>query len=378
MILFIVPFAAWLWNQAADIASGVSDFLRSIPSLIAPKPTPLGAPYTPPFTGGQCLTSYAVTYRCFKTTTDGLESGFPDPNPRTVNANGAIKAIYATYGTLTASNGYTSVGLSIDANTDVGLIGSDGSSGTGIISVRGEILSVVRNDGQPDNCGNLSNPTPLPSINNGGLFKPTNLYITDSNDIVNPSAIVLAPALPLVLVAAITGGYMAAMAAAKAASDALEAVKKIAEGLEALKKLWDKLQEFLDEWEKNRPKKRDITRQTYGQILGDGALDFFAPNSKKVEAIQLDIVVTSIPATRGKYFGNLSPHRYRYGQYLSDRELGYVAFYSVNQGILEVHSIQFKRTTLEIPKLAVGFIYHFGLDEQIKAFAFGTFSIEKT
>ena len=381
MILFIVPLAAWLYNQAADIATGVGDFLRSIPSYFAPKPAGLSAPYTPPFTGGQCNTIYRFSFT--QTAPSNAPTFYDGTRTRRVDR---LDIGNSTGGRVTgidvgSYNGYVTmlrVGFIDSSGNQAYRIASTGGGDYQSVAYTYTDVSFVRLDGSSIECGNLPNPTPPPSISDDGLFKPTNTYITDSNDVVNESAIVLAPALPLVLVAAITGGYMAAMAAAKAALDALEAIKKVAEGLEALKKLWDKLQEFLDEWEKTRPKKRDITRQTYGQILGDGALDFFAPNSKKVEAIQLDIVVTSIPSTRGKYFGNLSPHRYRYGQYLSERELGYIAFYSVNQGILEVHSIQFKRTTLEIPKLAVGFIYHFGLDNQIKAFAFGTFSIEKT
>ena len=373
MILFIVPLAAWLYNQAAEIATGVGDFLRSIPSYFAPKPIPFGAPYVPPFVGGQCPTSYHIRVqgRIFHPNGNYLATiaetvGVPE-NFNYVTKQGAISDVSSWNSPTLAGQ---QAGFKYTANGTQGFYGVAGyGAGTTIIL---DGIQVVRADGSTTECGNLSNPTPAPSISDDGLFKPTNTYITDSNDVVNPASIVLAPALPLVLVAAITGGYMAALAAAKAASDALEAVKKIAEGLEALKKLWDKLQEFLDEWEKNRPKKRDITRQTYGQILGDGALDFFAPNSKKVEAIQLDVIVTNIPVGFGKYFGSMSPSRYRY------KELGYIAFYSVNQGILETHSIQFKRTTLEIPKLAVGFIYHFGLDNQIKAFAFGTFSIEKT
>ena len=375
MILFIVPLAAWLYNQAADITTGLVDFLRSIPSYFAPKPTGLSAAYTLPFVGGQCSVIYRVILECFATI-DGVEGSYVGQadfnNPGFTGAiTGAGFELINTSANGTKTYAWyilTQGGTNKYQITQTGRLDYQSQPTSGRVN----IILIQRKDGQADNCGNLPNPNPAPSISDDGLFKPTNTYITDSNDVVNPASIVLAPALPLVLVAAITGGYMAALAAAKAASDALEAVKKIAEGLEALKKLWDKLQEFLDEWEKNRPKKRDITRQTYGQILGDGALDFFAPNSKKVEAIQLDIVVTNIPVGFGKYFGSMSPSRYRY------KELGYIAFYSVNQGILETHSIQFKRTTLEIPKLAIGFIYHFGLDNQIKAFAFGTFSIEKT
>ena len=362
MILFIVPLAAWLYNQGADIASGVVDFLRSIPSLIAPKPDPIGSPYDPPFLGGQIDTEWYVVFTYDHTQQTiyddsiSFNSAGRIESTNAILVNGIVQSITAVAG---------GVRIVTSRQTSLRMAGSSAFVPI-IITAR-----LYRVDNNPNTGGNLPNPTPAPSIPDDGIFKPNNPYITDSNDVVNPSAIVLAPGLPLVLVPLISSAIAAALAAARAAVDALEAIKKIAEALEGLGKLWDKLKEFLDEWEKNRPKKRDITRQTYGRIEGDGALDFFAPNSKTVQAIQLDVIVTNIPIGFGKYFGNMSPSRYRY------KELGYIAFYSTNQGILETHSVQFKRTTLQIPPLAVGFIYHFGLDNQIKAFAFATFSIEK-
>ena len=358
MILFIVPVALWLYNQAKDAASGIADFLRSIPSLLAPKPSPLGGAYTPPYTGGQCvgiLYNYRVTF---------IDAGY------------GTTAYFPSASTFAQQYGALNIYASKTDFWRVRLRSNGGAEqilyygGNGVITITN--VEISRADNQPDNCGNLPNPTTPPSISDDGLFSPNNPTVGDNNGNVNESAIVLAPALPLVLVSAILAGYSAAMAAAAAASDALAAVKKIAEGLDALKTLWEKLKEFLDEWEKNRPKKRDIVRQTYGRILGDGALDFFPNNNTKFKAIQLDVVITNIPIGFGRYFGSLSPSRYRY------KELGYIAFYSVNQGILEVHSIQFKRTSYQIPELAVGFIYHLGLDEQVKGYAFGTFSVEKT
>lgn len=361
MILFIAPIAAWLYNQAADISSGVADFVRSIPSLFAPKPDSIGIPYTPPFLGGQTDSEWYV-FLTFDHTQQTIYDDFYQTNPNGTlgsnngsRVNGVIKSI-------TAENG----GVRIITSRQ-NFFKSAGSMSFIPIIIS---IKLFRGDGSPDVGPNLPNPSP-PSIPNGDLFKPNNPPIVDGNNVVDASAIVLAPAVPLVLVTALAAGYAAAVGAAKAASDALEAVKKIAEALDALKSLWDKLKEFLDEWEKNRPKKRDIVRQTYGQIVGDGALDFFSSNNQKAKAIQLDIVVTNIPEGISKYYGSLSPSRYRY------KELGYIAFYSVNQGILETHSIQFKRTTLQIPELAVGFIYHLGLDEAIRGYAFGTFSIEK-
>ena len=369
MIIWIAPVLLWLHNKGSEYL----DFLRSIPSLLAPKPVPLGAPYTPPYTGGQCPTSYHIRVQGrVYFPNGGLRGTIAEilsvpTNWNLVTKQGAITDV-SPFNSPSTNGGQT--GFKYTANGVQGFFGVGGYGDGTTIIIDG--VQVVRTDGLPDNCGDLNNPVPPPPIADDGLFNPQNPAIGDNNGNVNQSAIVLAPALPLVLVSAILAGYSAAMAAAAAASDALAAIKKIAEGLDALKTLWEKLKEFLDEWEKNRPKKRDVVRQTYGRILGDGALDFFPNNNTKFKAIQLDVVITNIPVGFGRYFGSLSPSRYRY------KELGYIAFYSANQGILEVHSIQFKRTSYQIPELAVGFIYHLGLDEQVKGYAFGTFSVEKT
>ena len=236
-----------------------------------------------------------------------------------------------------------------------------------------QIAYVERVDGQPDNCGNLADPNPPPTIADDGLFVPTNPHIADDNGNLNPSAIVLAPFIPpLAILPFVVGAYNAAVDAAKAATDVFNKVDKIIDVLDTLDNLLDKVNKDSDDKKKDNPKNRDIVRQTYGQILGDGALDFFPENNTKFQAIQLDVVITNIPNGFGKFFGSLSPHRYRY------KELGYIAFYSVTQGILSTHSVQFKRTTYQIPELAVGFVYHLGLDDQIRGYAFGTFSVEKS
>ena len=352
MIIWITAALPWLRDRAEEFG----DFLRSIPSLLAPKPSPLSPPYTPPFTGGQCLVQYRITWNSF------FEDNTPFQSNQQIVLNGAFVGVQFFQSSSTYPNsGWYFVSQSGTARNFI----------TNNPSVKIVVQSVVRVDGLADACGNTPNPTPPPAIPDDGLFNPTNPHIADDNGTLNPAAIVLAPAAPLVLVPLIGSAIAAALAAARAASSALEAIQKVAEALEGLGNLWDKLKEFLEDWEKNRPKKRDIVRQTYGRILGDGAIDFFPDNNNKFQAIQLDVVITNIPIGFGRYFGSLSPSRYRF------KELGYIAFYSVNQGILETHSIQFKRTSYQIPELAVGFIYHLGLDEQIKGFAFGTFSVEK-
>ena len=335
-------------------------FLRSIPSFFAPKPSPAAPFYIPPFEGGQGV---GVNY---------------DVLVELITANGSVYQQWenglrgAIAGLIVESSNSRILEYRVLGDRRPGSQISRANYFSGFDMNLGSIniKQIRRSDGQPDTNGNIPNPTPSPSINDDGLFTPNNPVIGDENGTLNPAAIILSPAAPII---AIGGGLaLAAAAAAKAATDALEAIKKVAEALDSLKKLWEKLQEFLEEWDKDRPKNRDIVRQTYGTIDGDGAIDFYPLNNKNFVAIQVDIVITEVPVGFGKYFGNTSPSRYRY------KELGYISFYSISKGIIETHSIQFKRTSLIIPKTAVGFIYHFGLDNKIKGFAFGTFSVRKT
>lgn len=368
MIIWIAPVLGFL-RSALPYALL---FLRGLPDLLAPKPITAAPPYTPPFVGGQCNEDYWVQVVLYTNEggvvyqwTNGSASGNPDGNPpnSTTPISGGVKSISSALqfngANVTIVGGSSSISF---------FVPNYGQGNKGIPT----IFRVRRTNGAADNCGDIPNPISPPPIADDGLFNPTNPRIADNNGTLNPATIVLAPALPLVLVGAIAAGYAAAMAAAKTATDILGGIQKLGEGFEFLKDLLKKLAEDLDEKEKLKPKNRDIVRQTYGQIKGDGAIDFFPDNNTKFEPIQIDIIIVFVPAGYGKYFGSFSPHRYRY------RELGYISFYSVNQGILETHSIQFKRTTLQIPPLAIGFIYHLGLDEQVRGFAFGTFSVEKS
>ena len=343
------------WGAAR--LTDATNFLRSIPSFFAPKPSASSLPFTPPFIGGQCNTGYLVAI-----------SFFIIPEKRRGTDNNAI----TTSGKVTGAQSYTNVNGSDGIIVQHSGTQTNYSVGSNAGYKDYQIEGITRIDGQPDNCGNVPNPNPSLPIADDGLFTPNNPVIGDENGTINPSAIVLSPAAPLILIGGGLAAAAAAAAAAKAATDALEAIKKVAEALDSLKKLWEKLQEFLEEWDKDRPKNREIVRQTYGSIDGDGAIDFYPLKNKNFTAIQVDIVVTEVPLGFGKYFGSMSPSRYRY------KELGYISFYSIDKGIIETHSIQFKRSSLAIPKTAIGFIYHFGLDNKIKGFAFGTFSVRKS
>ena len=350
------------WGNAR--LNDATNFLRSIPSFFAPKPSQSSIPFVPPFTGGQ---SQGVLYNYVWSPSVTLSNGAT----QSATVDGQILGkVGVRIDKVLDGSGVTFGGGIYLTQNNIGVRGAFERS-NGVVSWQ-YALTVTRADGQPDTGGSQPNPNPSLPIADDGLFTPNNPVIGDENGTVNPAAIVLSPAAPLILIGGGLALSAAAAAAAKAATDTLEAIKKVAEALDSLKKLWEKLKEFLEEWEKDRPKNRDIVRQTYGNIDGDGAIDFYPLSNKNFTAIQVDIVVTEIPIGFGKYFGSMSPSRYRY------KELGYISFYSISQGIIETHSIQFKRSSLIIPKTAVGFIYHFGLDNKIKGFAFGTFSVRKS
>ena len=175
-------------------------FLRSIPSLLAPKPSAQGAPYTPPFTGGQI---YNIRYLV----------GYSYKNWQGNTITGIRVALGAIVGMEKDANGWS--GIRSKSGENFASIESPSMMFQSNYDVsEWKILSVSREDGQPDSPINLPNPNPAPNINDDGLFTPNNPVIGDENGTLNPAAIVLSPAAPLILI----GGGLAAAAAAAAAA----------------------------------------------------------------------------------------------------------------------------------------------------------------
>ena len=113
----------------------------------------------PSFTGGQCLVTYIVNATLYKTNLAGVETVQENSQ---AGAAGAILGIDVTYGADTASNGKQSVTWRVKNTNGFVFVSSIASNaGTGIISGRGVITSVVRVDAQPDNCGNPPATCPI-------------------------------------------------------------------------------------------------------------------------------------------------------------------------------------------------------------------------
>ena len=342
-------FGALLVGAAASLASDLGDYLRQGLQPPAPSTSPLAPPYDPPFEGGQCenvaykiVIGYDVyRYGGFLYNTSGQE--------------------YFGDGTVLSTGTPYQVGNNIRSDLKwsgseqtIGLVSGDG------VSVQGYSANVVRVDGGNDNCGNLPNPNEPPPIPSDGAadsppFDPTN----DPN---------LAAGSPLVPYNPI-GGALAGLAGLLAAAAAAAADAAVGAALKAIGDMLEKIGDALDgdgekeeDDDKKDEDKRDIRRHDYGSIRYDGFLRLY-PNGE-IEGYRpeyIDLQMLDIPPAYGRFFGQKSPNFFRY------KQLGYIGFVSPSFGVIEVHEIEFSRTSLNCPPNAYGFFYHLGLDGAIKA-----------
>ena len=309
MLLFLIPAiivaAATAWGAIKDA------FGSLFPS--APESGGEQSPYTPPYTGGQCNKMYTV-YISIKQGGE-FQPEFP------VNLMGAIGEY--------SNTGGNSWCLPYNG-------GEFCSTSQGKPNIR-----VVPQSGS-DDCGNLPNPNP------------------SVPDIVPSTPLV--QGAPLVVFNPFLAALAAALAAAKAAASALDAIKAVAD---AVKAIGDALKDLLD-WLKDKDKKdkekKDLHIHKYGSISEDGYLRLFpdaVPDG--FEPLYIHLEIKYIPRGKGKYFGKKSPHYYRY------MDLGYIAFVSPSLGVLSVCPIEFAITSVPIPDNSIGFYYHFGFGNSVKA-----------
>lgn len=326
---FMIPLAAAVIGL---------DFLRRQLLPDAPETNPVAAPYTPPFTGGQCNTLYAYDVT-FLDVSSGNRSA---PITRTIQ--GAI----------------TDVSPFNDRNGTAGIdvTGASGkqteSFGSNSFTRDYEVSNIRRVDGQPDNCGNLPNPNPSLPIASDGLASSSAPVIDNDSPLVQGAPIVAIPPLAAIVANIVT--------AVKAAVDALAAAKSLADAIKAIADTINGIKDWLDDKNKDDPTKKTLFVHNYGRIRKDGFLRLY-PNGevRGYQPVYLDLQLLSIPIGYGKYFGNLSPNFYRF------KSLGHISFVSPTFGVLKTVEIEFSRTSVNIPENAFGFFYHLGLEDTIRA-----------
>lgn len=326
---------------AGELATDLASYLRRALLPPAPVTTPVSNSYTPPFTGGQCTgATYAIDFRFtpygggspFTSSLGGIEGA--------ISSIGAPTLISSLWTVVVTDRG------GVRTRT-LGLSYSDFYPAPVQIGVR-------RTGGGLDNCGNLPNPEsppPVPSDGLGGSAPPS--LVGDE---------VLVVGAPIVAIPSLGGALAAVLAALRAAGDALAIAAALADAIELIGDVIDAVKDWLDDESEDEQKHKTVKYHNYGSVRKDGFLRLFpSAYPDGFEPQYIDLQLLSIPVGYGKYFGNLSPNFYRF------KTLGHISFVSSSFGILSTHEIEFSRTSINVPPNALGFYYHIGLEDVIRA-----------
>jgi len=368
MFFIALPIAAY----AAYLLGGL-DYLRRLILPDAPNTEGVKPPFTPPFLGGQCRKGANIGYWYIPTSYFNIEQGQTYQSGNTAPfGNGArqLPSNLAVAGFSIIRNGTASNFRIVMSDGQIitgGFFGNANDSTNLIQNLQYSFVlyNYTTNAVIPDDCGNLGNPNIAPPIAEDGLADSGSPNLDNSTVIIAAAPLVAIPSFAAILAAAI--------AAAKNALTALEAIKAVADAIAAISDLLNALKDALDkDKERNDPSNKELSRYNFGSIRRDGYLRLYpVAGLQKKTAVYLDLQVMSLPIGYGRYFGNRSPHFYRF------RSLGHIAFTSPTFGVMEVREIEFTRSSFQIPLNATGFYYHLGLDGAIIANASGFYQETK-
>lgn len=292
MLLFIIPFL--LPKEFGDFRNSISQWIGQrigdLRNFLGLAPTPSTNPaeqlstWQPPFKGGQCLVDYNVTMR--DVYPSGVGSSF------TVGLPGKI-GIPKQLGSNLWGVPYGQGGATYNRSSPFGLIGI-------------EILSVVRQDGGIDSCGDVPspNPNPLPTL-------PYSQGGANAADPYNSNQLDTAyEGLPLALPTNLLGVLAGLAGLIGNALDALDGIKKIGDAIGTIQKLLDLLLKDKERRDRANPifkKKligfwREITED-------DGYISFnqIPIGSKFAIPYAIQVVVESFPSTASRLLGTKSP-----------------------------------------------------------------------
>ena len=322
----------------------------------APPTQAVGVPYTPPFLGAQCNTAYNFSFT--QTAPPDAPTFYDGTRSRVVDRLDIGNTAYGrVIGVDVGAYGGYAAKLRVAYMNSSGVItyqvASTGGADYGSVIYTYTNVVFTRADGQPDDCGNLSNPIPNKPVSESGVADSGSPNL-ENNPIVQAG-------VPVLAIPSFMSALLAALNAAKSASDALAAVRAIAEAIEAIADLLNALKDKADkDKKKDDPNNKEITRNDFGSIRFDGYLRLYpSTGTNEREAIYIDLQLLSIPIWYGKYFGRSSPNFYRF------KSLGYISFTSPTFGIIETKEIEFSRMSLNVPSNASGFFYHLGLEGDI-------------
>lgn len=394
MILFILPLIAL---AVPTIVAGL-DYLFKLLFPPAPDTVPLSEPYTPPYTGGQCV---GVTYSVAIT----VSYTFNGSPVTEVNQAGNYIGKITEVSVKPVTANQFSLTVKYNNGTQTAFFAGWYNSPS-VTNLTATSISVTPLGGAVDNCGNLPNPNPSSPIGGNGLpsspppvlypppNSPPNTPPTTPNNnwfpLIAGIAAIAATALTAATAAAaataataVTAATAAATAATaaiasapsgsttqqqaqsqKLSADALvgiaQVLAEVAKQIAELEKETRKLK--TDEAKKEKDDAKKVIRYDFGSANRDGFIKLYPEsNPDGFEATFVDVQIFNIPLGSGKYFGEKSPHYYKY------KSLGQVHFVSPTFGILESREIDFARLSLNVPDNCFGFFYHFGLNGIVSA-----------
>lgn len=331
--------------QPVDIAIKIYDYIKDNISKVANwvlgSPTSdlsngSDEPYVPPFEGGQCETVYILKVSFVIVSTGERITPYD-----ALTVMGKIDSIEPF------NNEASSSGVRVYSNGGVSTV-----SGNSSFYRDYEVNDIRRADGLPDNCGNVPNPNPpsptqdnpIPSggepvvqeplLVDGGSSPPPLTPLEEVDDTLPEEA-----TLPFIA----------------------DTVKKVLDAIASAVGLVNELIDLLDKLKKKELGKKEIKIYPLGNVRKDGYISLASFLSNKVEPALINIVVFQVPKYRGKWFGEKSPHRY-------EAPLGYIMPVDSQFCIIgEPLPVKFVRQSVELPSLAIGFYYHFGLENRVQA-----------
>lgn len=359
------PFSGFVnaWKDASAAALQYSlDRLADLTNFLGladkPDTDPIQEPFTPPFTGGQCV---GALYRLSIKWTDsrgqiyavfGGENGaggFSEPAESTVRSSGAI-VVGAISG--------------ISNAVDIG-------GGVWRVTINGvtvqyfptqppsnfQISQIYRVDGGTDNCGDLPNPNPE--------FPPAYGALVSENPDDGEGGELVYAGLPVLSVAGVLAALRAIAEGIAVIGDVLNGIRQIGE---AIKQISDLLKEIFDGKKDDDKAKPKYRRYAVGEWYRLSTIDGFIPATPitlgGVEAIpyKVQIVVEEFPSTSSRVLGVSSP-----SISIDTLPLFYLLLQEDDFGVTAVKPIRTLNSSTSIPPFHRGIFWNFRLNPSINA-----------